>query len=874
MKTTITILAIIFSTIFISATAQAASYSSLKDGDWNNLCTWNPESPMGSGNCPGSVPGAGDSVQITHTVSGTGSCQSLMLIGTIKNGGVSVSGFAQINGGTVDTTADLTVGGETTVQGGGLGGSLTTKGITVNGAFTGSGSIFVIGGASNTTVGFVNNASVSVGNVTFGTSGQAFNYFIGGTGSWNLGGTFTVKASNTLEMTGTVPMSANNLLIPQGSKLIVNELVFGGGSINNSGTIIIGGSLTFNGTSFNNDGTLDIGSSTLNFNGTVAFGNDGTIAGTGTVRFAPSDGMAEFAHQGTNFAPGVTVVSGTIDYRSTGAINGPLVIDAGATLGLTFSSLTVNNDVTVNGTLTTLGTIGSNFTFNGSSFINNGAVAKGAQNSGFVFTFNNSGAARSQTLTGTGSWTLNRLAIGGGSSSPTTLTLQNDVTFAANELQSNTSSILNLNNHTLTYSGANFQIAGTPGISATPVTGAGQIRMQPSSGTATITAFNANPKLATALKIVSGIVTANTNTTGFTVNGLTVDAGATFSLSGSVGIVVGGDVTINGTLNRPAGGSSVPLYFQGGTFANNGTVTGSSLFINFSENFDTGAPIAQNLAGIGSWTGTGGLVIRSQSTTTLQNNVTYDGGTLNVVGRINTGAFTLSLPCSVAWVGSGDVVGNIRRTNLAACSAPIAFGNPFTTIQFTSGEAPTEITVNVALAPPPDFPNAVRRTYLIAPTGGSGYAATLRLHYLDSELNGNNESTMQLWRKDGTLWNAQGTTDRNTTDNWVEFAGVAQFSPWTLSDFSPLSPTAASVSVGGRVFYGKGRGISNARVILTDSNGEPRYVMTNAFGYYRFTEVAAGKTYILNVYSKRYIFEPQVVSVTEDLTELNFRAEP
>jgi hypothetical protein len=85
-----------------------------------------------------------------------------------------------------------------------------------------------------------------------------------------------------------------------------------------------------------------------------------------------------------------------------------------------------------------------------------------------------------------------------------------------------------------------------------------------------------------------------------------------------------------------------------------------------------------------------------------------------------------------------------------------------------------------------------------------------------------------------------------------------------------MAPTAASVSISGRVFGGNGRGLRNAYVILTDDQGASRTVQTSAFGYYRFEEVEVGRTYILTVQSKRYEFEPQVIFVTEELTELNF----
>ncbi len=47
---------------------------------------------------------------------------------------------------------------------------------------------------------------------------------------------------------------------------------------------------------------------------------------------------------------------------------------------------------------------------------------------------------------------------------------------------------------------------------------------------------------------------------------------------------------------------------------------------------------------------------------------------------------------------------------------------------------------------------------------------------------------------------------------------------------------------------------------------------TNFFGYYSFKDIPAGETYVINVYSKRYQFNPQVINLTEDLNELNFIA--
>ena len=93
-------------------------------------------------------------------------------------------------------------------------------------------------------------------------------------------------------------------------------------------------------------------------------------------------------------------------------------------------------------------------------------------------------------------------------------------------------------------------------------------------------------------------------------------------------------------------------------------------------------------------------------------------------------------------------------------------------------------------------------------------------------------------------------------------------------NFSPLLPTAATVSVGGRVMTTSGRGIRNVLIVMTGMDGAIRTATSTTFGYYQFTEIAAGETYIFTARGKRFSFtEPtRVVSVLEDITDLNFIA--
>ena len=93
----------------------------------------------------------------------------------------------------------------------------------------------------------------------------------------------------------------------------------------------------------------------------------------------------------------------------------------------------------------------------------------------------------------------------------------------------------------------------------------------------------------------------------------------------------------------------------------------------------------------------------------------------------------------------------------------------------------------------------------------------------------------------------------------------------------PLAPTAASVNVSGRIRTADGRGITNVRVILTDATtGERFEALSSLSGYYRFEEIAVGRTYLLSVSAKRYTFDPatRVLFLVDELTDEDFTALP
>lgn len=117
-----------------------------------------------------------------------------------------------------------------------------------------------------------------------------------------------------------------------------------------------------------------------------------------------------------------------------------------------------------------------------------------------------------------------------------------------------------------------------------------------------------------------------------------------------------------------------------------------------------------------------------------------------------------------------------------------------------------------------------------------------------------------------------GTTGQNAAGNTAQnpvFSQPAGF--WVRDNFVP---TAAMVTVSGRVTTAGGNGIRNARVTLTDSVSGERVTTTASLGFFVFNEVEVGRAYVVTVDAKRYRFStPSVLlNVTEDMTSVDFTA--
>lgn len=115
--------------------------------------------------------------------------------------------------------------------------------------------------------------------------------------------------------------------------------------------------------------------------------------------------------------------------------------------------------------------------------------------------------------------------------------------------------------------------------------------------------------------------------------------------------------------------------------------------------------------------------------------------------------------------------------------------------------------------------------------------------------------------------NAANSSGSSTPDEWLGINSIT---------VSSLSPTAAGVTVGGRVLDANGRPIRGAQVSLMDQSGVTRTAVTNPFGHYLFDGMAAGEIVMVSVSGKNREFaEPtQVITVFGDLLTVDFTASP
>jgi hypothetical protein len=272
---------------------------------------------------------------------------------------------------------------------------------------------------------------------------------------------------------------------------------------------------------------------------------------------------------------------------------------------------------------------------------------------------------------------------------------------------------------------------------------------------------------------------------------LTIDSGSSFTTNGTgnkmtATLTAPGSVLLNGSLTLSTmNGADVIV---GGNWTNNSTFTNNGRTVTFNGGSaqSIGGSNATAFTGLTIANATGVSLNTSGSVSgvlTLTNDLTVDSANAKVLTA--TGSTS---------AGTGDVIGSVERSDVGATTR--AFGN--LNNQITNGSVMT-LRVLLVKAAPATFTSAVSRTYSLNVVAGTVSAATVRLHYLNSELNGNTAASLHLWRAAGSPsanWTDQGVPGSTQTasdpNNWIQNTSVAAFSSWTLAS-APAVPTAVKL---------------------------------------------------------------------------------
>jgi hypothetical protein len=343
-------------------------------------------------------------------------------------------------------------------------------------------------------------------------------------------------------------------------------------------------------------------------------------------------------------------------------------------------------------------------------------------------------------------------------------------------------------------------------------------------------------------------VQAGTFTSSSTYNNVQIDSGATLAGTAATTINVSGNWTNNGTFT-----------------ANTNTV-----------NFNGSAPQA---VGGSSATTFNNLTMNNSAGITLTTGATVNGTLTLTSGEIATGANTLTIgTAGTVSRTSGHVVGTLQKN----FSGP---GPTFTMPVGTTGAySPLNVTVTsgagqLTARPNTGVPavlavNSARTLQRYWTLSGSGITSNITFNYLDGDVPPppNDENIWQIIRVTGTTAIRYPSTlsyvTMNPAGNQFTINGLSSYSDWTAGE--PLAPTSANASVSGRVLDSSGRGIAKARVSLQNQQGDVVWAVTNPFGYYSFASVEVGQTYLVSVAHKQYTFEPQTISLRDDITGLDF----
>ncbi|WP_345026354.1 hypothetical protein [Ravibacter arvi] len=272
--------------------------------------------------------------------------------------------------------------------------------------------------------------------------------------------------------------------------------------------------------------------------------------------------------------------------------------------------------------------------------------------------------------------------------------------------------------------------------------------------------------------VLVAIGTYGANSGAAAQNVIRIQAGTTLGTGpGAVISLFDTDFNNDGTLYAPAG-------------------SGRIVFAGTSDNEITGASVTDfNDLEIAKSEGQSVLLKQKIN---IRNSIRFNGGLLRLGGQVITllGNATLQEESESSRItGDQGYVQISTKLNAPQAANPGNLGATVTSAvdlgltTIRRGHGPLKVRDEASIS----------RYYDINPTNNAALNATLRFHYWDSELNGNKEDELGLWKSSGgDDWVAQIGSVKNSGLNWLELAGIGSFSRWTASDAATSLPVRFS----------------------------------------------------------------------------------
>ena len=267
-----------------------------------------------------------------------------------------------------------------------------------------------------------------------------------------------------------------------------------------------------------------------------------------------------------------------------------------------------------------------------------------------------------------------------------------------------------------------------------------------------------------------------------------INNGATFTIQSGAYVTVTGDVkNISGTITNDG-----KIEVQG-NFINSGTYTSTTnddslLMTGTGPDTLTGGSAVIHYLTINKTTSTD--IVRLGGTTTVNTKLDYLSGVLSTDPVLNP-SFTLTSPVAAVYnfAAGKEIIGRVMRTGWTNGTARI-FNQPNMQVTTNGGTSPTSFAVTMIPlsggGDPTQNERELKRKFLFAPTGGSGFTANIRYPYTTGELNTNVEANIVPWKLLSAEWNAHLTpVTRDVVNHYVTLTGIAASDlalEWKLAD--------------------------------------------------------------------------------------------